>query len=1380
MQLPRVFVSVFLSLLVSAGGFSLAHAQVSVKLSLGEDGGPFDYFGESVAIDGGYAVVGSWLGDNANGKDAGTAYLYRQNGPGWDLDATLLASDGEAGDQFGVSVAIDGEVAVVGARRDDNENGPFAGAAYVFVRDGAGWREDARLLAPEGAFDDQFGAAVDVSGDRVVVGAPGFTRQRGAAYIYRKTDAEWVLEGRIEAADGADGDAFGEAVAIDGDHVVVGAEAHDTNGLVDAGAAYVFSFTGSLWVQQATLAATTPAGDDGFGGSVSISDLYAVVGNARESVEGRDEAGAAYLFVRTGTAWSLQTRMLPFSSGEGDEFGSAVHIEGGYAIVGARWRRNGDGDKAGAVYLFERFGAAWSLETQLIAADGAFGDQFGSALGFSNEQAIVGARWDDNDGGQDAGAAYIFPVGGSGLPALLASSASLSFNTVAVGQSVENSFTISNIGTADLNITGVSIEGEGASSYVVVSGGPALLAPLASIGVTVRFSPQSPGAKPARLVIVSNAADSPHEVELNGQGSDGLQPGIARVLASRGEVEPRFGSTVAVSGDFAIVGAEGLNDTDPGAAYIYRRSGETWIQQARLMANEGMGGDRFGSAVSIDGDRALIGAWSADEARGAAYVFVRSGSVWVQQARIQADDALPGDRFGWSVSIDGNAAAIGALEDDNERGLGAGSVYLFQRSGSNWTQQTRLAASDGRQGDRFGSAVALRDLQLIVGAANGGFFGEGKAYIFEFDGTVWDAEGQLAASDGGLSDGFGATLAIEGDVAVVGAPLRDGDSTLDVGGAYIFERVEAEWVERARLGATDGASGAEFGTAVAIQGDEVIVGAVGVDNQRGAAYVFSKSGEDWLFDVRISALGARDGDGFGGALGFSGSDLIVGAPDADNLNGTDAGAVYFYSRIGLSWAQQTLVIASSRVIEPYFGASVTLGDGMAVIGASGGEGTPGAAYVYERTGVSWRQVAELVASDGEGGDGFGAAVALAGNYLFVGAPGDDNERGADAGAVYVFLRGSESWSEQSRIVAPSGAVGDAFGAAITVQGEEVFVGAPADDNTNGEDAGAVFVFRRDGAQWPSTGTLLASDGGAGDRFGESVSVDGVDLLIGAPQEGPFATGAAYIFRWDGLDWNPEAKLVASVGSVDDGLGASVALEGDFALVGAPNRGDADAGAAYVFRRTGGLWGVRELAVLQASDESDGQRFGRGVALSGSYALIGADGADAERGAAYVFQRSGTNWLEKARMGPTDEGGPDRFGQTVALDGEDALIGARYDANGNGATAGSAYLVALEGQVIITAVDEPDAMTPPAFVLEQNYPNPFRSETTIRYILPATAQVSLRVYDVLGRQVDVVVDQLQPAGPYAVAYDGSRLAAGIYLYRIQAGDTAQVRRFIVVR
>jgi hypothetical protein len=1372
-MLPRPILLLFFFVLCPTIGRP-ADAQVSVKLTRGTDGSSFDYFGEAVAIDGSFAIVGSWLDDNTNGKDAGAAFVYQRIGPRWELAATLRASDGEAGDQFGAAVAIDGDVAVVGARRDDNENGPFAGAAYVFIREAGGWREQARLVAPAGAFDDRFGTAVAISGDRVVIGAPGYALQRGAAFVYRNGSAGWSFEARLEAADVQEGDAFGAAVALDGGFAVVGSESHDTAGLVDAGAAFVFSFTGQIWAEQATLTAETPVGDSGFGASVSISGSYVLVGSAREPVLDRDEAGTAYAFVRSGSTWSPQARLLPFASVEGDEFGSAVHLSGSYALVGARWHRNSAGEKTGIVYLFERFGASWSLEAELIAADGAFGDQFGSALGFSDDQAIVGARWDDNDAGQDAGAAYIFPVGGSGQPALLTSTSGITFGGAAVGESIDGSFRISNIGTADLDVTSLAIAGDGASSFRLTAGGPAVLAPLAQIDATVRFSPQSPGTKSARLVIASNAADSPHEIALTGTGNDGLQPGMARVLASRGDVEPRFGATVAVSGDYAIVGAEGAGGDDPGSAYVYRRSGDTWIQQTRLTANEGAGGDRFGSAVAIDGDRAVVGAWNAEEARGAAYVFVRSGSAWVEQARLTAGDGLAGDRFGRAVAIDGDIVAVGAPFDDNERGLDGGSVYLFHRSGGRWSFHTRLAASDGRQSDRFGSAVAVRGQNLVAGAENGGFFGEGRAYVFGFDGAAWDAEGALSASDGGLSDGFGTTLAIEDDIAVVGAPKRDGTTTFDEGGAYVFERTESGWIERTRLSAPDAASGAAFGAAVAIEGGVVVVGASGVDNQRGAAYVYSRNDDLWLFDVKIGPIPGSDGDGFGGALGLSGGDLIVGAPDDDNLNGSDAGAVYFYNRIGLSWGQRAAVIASNRVVQPYFGSSVAVSGTRAVVGARGDAGAPGAAYVYEKANDGWRQTAELVASDGEAGDAFGAAVAIEGNLILVGAPGDDTEHGIDAGAIYVFLRGSENWSEQARIAPADAAASDAFGTAVALQDDEAFGGAPAAAGGKG----VAYVFRQDGADWPETDRLVASDGRAGDAFGHRLSVDGVDLIVGAPREGPFGSGAAYVFRWDGLDWNPEAKLFASSAGQDDGFGSAVALDGDYAILGAPGVGEGDEGAVYVFRRSGGLWGAREWATIRASDRAAGHRFGQDVAISDSYVLVGADGADAERGAAYVLQRSGTSWLEKARLAPTDDGGADRFGMAVDLDGDHALVGAQYDSNGNGAKGGAAYLISLTGQITLTTTEN---AAPAAFALDQNYPNPFREQTTIRYVLDGPGSVSLRVFDLIGREVDApVLHRAMPAGEHLFPYDASHLSAGVYFYRLEYGDTWVTRRFVVVR
>ena len=1351
--------------------------QVSVKL-LPSEGEAFDYFGESVAIDGDYAVIGSWLDDNDNGKDAGSARVYRRVGAVWEEQAILLAADGEAGDQFGFSVGINGEFAFVGAHRDDNENGPLAGSVYIFARDGGNWTQVDKLIANDGELEGRFGAAMASRGSRLVVGSPGAALNQGAAYVYHNVGSSWLFVNKIQASNGSGGDQFGNAVHIEEEYAVIGAPNRDAGGLADAGAAYTFAFSGTEWIEQAELVSPDAITAGTFGHSVALTANTAFIGAPMESVLGQQEVGSVYVFTRSGTTWSFSTKLTAFDGVAGDEFGSSVDALGEYAVVGARWHRNSVGARSGAAYLFRFVDGNWQSEARLQAADGDVGDQFGSAIAFNNEQVLVGARWDDNEWGRDAGGAYIFPVGGSGVPSLLADRSRLDFGTESIGEDEELTISIVNNGTADLNVSNVRIEGADASNFRLVRGGnPALLAPLAVIEMVVEFMPLNPGVKEATLVVESNSPTSPERIALSGEGVEGLQPGVARVIASRGGVATSFGSTVAVHGNYAIVGAEGQRDNEPGAAYIFERVGAQWIQQARITALDGMPGDRFGSAVSISNTHAIVGAWSSDEARGAAYVFIKSGSAWIQQAKLTASDGLPDDQFGQSVSIDGEFALAGAWQNDNERGESAGAAYVYRLSGNEWVQYVKLLAPDGEQGDRFGSAVSISGDKVLAGAANGGFFGEGRAYAFVWQDPIWVPDGVLEPVDAGLSDGFGSTVAIANNIAVVGSPLHDRSAAVDEGAAYVFQQDNSgTWLLRSKLRGSDGTSGFEFGASVSIQGDEVIVGAPGADNQRGAVYTFLRSGLQWLEQVKLTPPGGQDGEGFGSAIGYVGQDLIIGAPENENINGPGAGIAYLFSRSISTWSFGATLLATNRVIQPLFGSAVAVNGDLAVVGAQGRSGDTGGAYVFQKSTNGWTQSSELIPSDGTAGDLFGRSVAIDENYIVVGAPGAEHAQGT--GAVYVFLKGSEGWSEQVRLVASDGAAQDSFGMALAIAEDRIAVGAPYADLDTREDAGKVFVFETNGPSWQEQAMLVSDSGDSGERLGMSLAMESSTLAVGAPGSTSSQAGEVAVFEYTGFDWVQEATLRASDGVVRDMLGIDVDLNDNYILAGAAGKA-ISTGAAYVFRRTSGVWAETEESKIDIIGGTTGDRFGHAVALSGNFALVGSPSAENEIGAGYLFERDGITWLQQSKLIPVDGNQGDFYGQAVDLDGDDALIGASFNSNGNGFEAGAVYILSITGTVTIVS-DEEEVSLVEEWMLGQNYPNPASRQTTIPFQVEDPGHVRITLYDMLGRRVALLEDTYLPAGSYNMLFNIQSLSAGSYIYRMETAAGYQTRSLTVIR
>lgn len=255
-----------------------------------------------------------------------------------------------------------------------------------------------------------------------------------------------------------------------------------------------------------------------------------------------------------------------------------------------------------------------------------------------------------------------------------------------------------------------------------------------------------------------------------------------KLTASDGAADDQFGISVAVSGDTAVVGAFGANSSR-GSAYVFTRSGTTWTQQQKLTAADGAAGDQFGWSVAVDGDTVVIGAHSDDGARGSAYVFKRNGTVWTQEAKLLAGDGATFDQFGYSVAVAGETAVSGAVMDDN------GSAYVFTRSGSTWTQQQKLTASDGAAGDKFGGSVSISGERTIVGAEGddiGSNADQGSAYLFLRSGTLWSQEQKLTASDGAASDFFGGSVSLSGNLAMVGSYLDDLLTSNDQGSAYAF------------------------------------------------------------------------------------------------------------------------------------------------------------------------------------------------------------------------------------------------------------------------------------------------------------------------------------------------------------------------------------------------------------------------------------------------------------------------------------------------------------------------------------------------------------------------------------------------------------------
>jgi len=348
---------------------------------------------------------------------------------------------------------------------------------------------------------------------------------------------------------------------------------------------------------------------------------------------------------------------------------------------------------------------------------------------------------------------------------------------------------------------------------------------------------------------------------------------IIKIVASDDAANDEFGFLhISISGDTAIVGASGGFSLPfiPGAAYIFEKVGGTWTQVAKLTASDAAVGDQFGFSVSISGDTAIVGAF--DAGLGAAYVFVKLGGGWAdatQDAKLTASDGFLSAQFGNAVSIDGDTAIVGARVDNHGGAISsAGAAYIFEKPGGGWidaTQDAKLTASDATAGDQLGNSVSISGNTALVGARldNIGGTGSGSAYIFEKPGGGWiDAtqDAKLTASDSAQNDDFGFASSISGDTALVGAFRTDDDGNRS-GSAYVFVKPGGGWVDATQdaiLKASDAAAEDQFAWAVSISGNTILVGAFGDDSNAGSAYVFMKPGGGWVDATEDQKLTASD------------------------------------------------------------------------------------------------------------------------------------------------------------------------------------------------------------------------------------------------------------------------------------------------------------------------------------------------------------------------------------------------------------------------------------------------------------------------------------------------------------------------------------------
>ncbi len=817
-------------------------------------------------------------------------------------------------DGFGSAVATsaDGSTLVVGAPQGDRDpeaaDGIDLGQAYVYRRSrvGLSWEIAARLDSADASPGRGLGHAVAVSsnGSTIVVGAPGAGAGAGALYVYREPAGGWAGQQNpnetLVASDAAPGADFGWAVAIDGSLVVAGAPSATVASLVGAGAGYVFEDAGGGFVQRARLTATSPQAMALLGAAVAAGGTWVALGEPARDAGADVDAGSVAVYERPGGGWedAVPTQVLAVA-GAADELGFGLALDGTQLVAGLP----GHAGSAGQARVYERTGSVWSLSATLSAgAGGAAGDRFGASVALAGTTAAVGAP---GFGATDAGAAFVFerpPGGWSGTQ-----NPTARLDTGEAGAALGDAVAL--------------------GSSWVVAGSTGSDAAALDAGAAYAFLRPATGW----------ATTSLEDARVTALGFDATAAGD-------------YGAAVAVDGDTLVVGHP-LDDhvaNDEGSAYVYVRSlaGDTWEVAARLVASPANPfGDveRFGTSVAVDGDVIVVGApyydlvkASSDE--GVAFVFVKPPGGWsgtlTQTARLQASVPNPfnaNEHVGISVAIEGDLIAVGA--DSYELAHAAsdeGAVFLYQRPPGGWsgtlTETARLTASVPNPFDTpegLGRSVAI-DGDLIVAGANlydvvAAGSADGAAFVYLRPPGGWSGNltetARLTASvpnPFNHTERFGLSVAASGDTIVVGAEGYDlVSSNTDEGVAFVFVEPPGGWsgqlTETAQLrAAVPNPFGSDefFASAVAIEGDRIVVGArsyelSGGASDEGAVFVYDKPPGGWTGilseTLQFTSADSAIGDEFGNALALSGQTLVVGAHRADVNGVTNTGAAYVFA-----------------------------------------------------------------------------------------------------------------------------------------------------------------------------------------------------------------------------------------------------------------------------------------------------------------------------------------------------------------------------------------------------------------------------------------------------------------------------------------------------
>lgn len=778
-----------------------------------------------------------------------------------------------------------------------------------------------------------------------------------------------------------------------------------------------------------------------------------------------------------------------------------------------------------------------------------------------------------------------------------------------------------------------------------------------------------------------------------------------------------------------------------------------------ITASDKAANDQFGTgvALSADGLRLAVGARQRVSGglanSGAVYHYTRAtlSSAWVQESILTAADKVVNDYFGQSVVFDSTATrmAVGAFGKDPGGISSAGAVYIYTRSGSVWTQETILTASDKAIGDSLGVSITMTSNgdRIAVGAQGrdtGGLVNSGAVYHYTRTGVTWTQESVLTALDKETEGLYGGGVALTGDgtYLAVSAHGMTISGVAKAGKLYFYTRSGSVWTQVGTLLPSVPQSSGYFGNGITLSpdGTKLLIGSHGqhIDNITNAGYItaYVKNNGNWIECGTVTASDRDMGDGFGTRIDITpdGSILATSSFNRDSGNIIDSGQVYIYDMSyhdSTDWQLATEPSFATPLMES-LDDTVNLKSwpitGLALDteyfircrynGTAYGSSEWSAVKQLKTRGsyLPTNEVQKLIQNPPVANNwyGYGIAISEDGLLLAVGAHGADPSNISNAGSVYIYTRASlnATWALTQTLTSSALVAEAQFGVNVSITSDKsrLAISAFTHTESGASQCGAVYVFRNDAGTWEQEAKLIASDRAADDRLGQwmALSGDGTRIVTTAylaDVSGQVNAGATYIFSRSGTVWTQEQKITLPSPFNNDQFGTGVAIDTDGAriAIGCHLRDAfsiADSGLVVTYTRSGTVWTLE--ASLINSDSVTVDYFGSGLAMTpdGSRLAIGCVYKDTDgvtnSGAIYVFTRSGSTWTQEAKIVTSDKAIDDYFGNwtgiAISADG-DLIVGGCFNKDVDGLTnAGATYLFKRVGSVwtqeaILTASDK---------------------------------------------------------------------------------------------